>query len=365
MVCLGFTVVELLVSVTVILIVLALSGSGYLKMLKGFRVQAAFPEDQMSQLTGLELLRYDVEMAGYGLPWSVVGVVYNEADNSSGNPSPSSFNDAPDKAPRAVVHDNNTGIGNSDVLVLKSAIAHINETTRKWSMLYYDSHTWKVKQWDSEALSLKTDERFTIMDTSKKLIQDNSTKAWFLAYKDSYKDNASSLPSPSDNSSIYLLYGVNPSEDLRMPFNRVDYYLSNSGLSSKCDPSSFVLYRATVNHSDGKRRPQAILDCVRDFQVAFGLDTNGDGVVDEWRQSLNIMDTNGNGTADELRKQLREIRIFLLVQDGIRDADYSFQSSIILGDNNTGTLSTYTPSGDSRHYRWKVLKLTVKPMNLR
>lgn len=364
---LGFTVVELLVSVTVILIVLALSGSGYVKMLRGFKVQAAFPEGQMSQLAGLELLRYDIEMAGYGLPWNMSAVNYSEAASDTVTPNPSSFNDSPSHPPRAVVHDNNTGAGGSDVLVLKSAVAQVSESSRKWSILYYDNATWKVKGWSSNELDFKPGDRFILTDPLKSLKKKDAN--WFFTYAENYKtsvDNAT-LPVPPDNASIYLLYGVSSNNSLRMPFNRVDYYLSKpaNGFPSRCDPQSYLLYRATISHSDGTRNPKPILDCVLDLQVSFGLDTNSDGVVDGWRQSLNIADTNSNGTADELRKQLRECRVFLLVQDGIRDPDYTFGSPIALGDSETGTLSTYTPSGNSRHYRWKVLKLAVKPMNLR
>ena len=48
--------------------------------------------------------------------------------------------------------------------------------------------------------------------------------------------------------------------------------------------------------------------------------------------------------------------------------------TITLGDNDTGPLSSFTPSdgghpgecvkGNEKCYRWKVLKLTVRPMNL-
>nr|WP_170920312.1 PilW family protein [Desulfacinum hydrothermale] len=360
---------ELLVSVTVILVVLAVAGAAYLKVMRSFKVQASLPEGRMSHLTGLELLRYDVEMAGYGLPFDVNGTSFAEAASSgSATPDPNAFNDSPN-APRAMAFSNNgnTSAHNSDVLVLKSAVANVSGTSRKWSVLYHDGANWKVKDWNSSELDFSTGERFIVLDTDKQLQKKGG--AWFFTFAGSYHTSvggADPVPTPSDTHHIFLLYGIDPDTDLRMPFNRVDYYLDTpaSGLPDRCDPNSYILYRATINQGNGVRNPQPMIDCVRDFQVAFGLDTDGDAIVDAWSKDLNLGDTNGNGTADEIRSQLKEVRIFLLVQDGVRDDNYDFNGTLTLGDTNTTALSTFTPAGDARHYRWKVFKLAVKPMNL-
>ena len=53
-----------------------------------------------------------------------------------------------------------------------------------------------------------------------------------------------------------------------------------------CAPNTGILYKATINQSDGAiinqsdGYPLAILDCVADMQVIYRLDTNNDGTID-------------------------------------------------------------------------------------
>ncbi len=165
-----------------------------------------------------------------------------------------------------------------------------------------------------------------------------------------------------------------------MPFNRVDYHLRRpaTNFPQKCYPSSSILYRSTIYHGNGGRNEQPVLDCVEDFQVAFGLDTNNDGTIDSWQTSLGSLDvspSDGITDASEIRNQLREVRVFILYHEGSKDEDFRFSGSVTLGDTQTGTLSTFTPSSDAAtcsrcgqplatHYRWNVNRLAIKPMNL-
>ena len=92
--------------------------------------------------------------------------------------------------------------------------------------------------------------------------------------------------------------------------------------------------------------------------MAFGLDTDGDGGVETWLHGL------GSLTPDQIRAQVREVRVFILYQEGQRDDNFQFSGTLNLGDEQTGALSTYTPAGDALKYRWKVAKLVIKPMNI-
>ncbi len=146
-----------------------------------------------------------------------------------------------------------------------------------------------------------------------------------------------------------------------MPFNRVDYYLSRpvGTFPTRCFSGSFILYRTTINHGDGNRGiPQPIVDCTMDFQVAFGLDTDADGAIDTWARSLAGL------SAAQIRARVREVRVFVLFHEGQRDDNFRFSGTLSMGDNATGIMSTYTPTGNATRYRWKIVKLAVKPMNL-
>jgi hypothetical protein len=203
-----------------------------------------------------------------------------------------------------------------------------------------------------------------------------------------YYANASSLPYPTSNKNVYYIYGLdnstnNPAGAHRMPFNRVDYYLDKilgppSQFPNSCAASTFTLYRSTINQVDGTLNKAPLIDCVRDFQVAFGLATNLDGNVNSWVQTLAGM------SAAQIQQQVREVRVFLLYQEGLGDtaklpgqgfsnsgsSDFRFSGTLNLGDQDTGNLSSFNPATGPNYnakdsqYRWKVLEMDIKPMNL-
>jgi len=347
----GFTLVELMITLVIVVLILAAIFSTHLRILKGFKNQTKIAETQMQHTIGLELLRYDIEMAGCGLPYSV-SVAYPEAaSDTSYTPDPSSFNSNPPAA-FSFSDNGNTNANNSDVLVIRSAVASLSETSKKWGYKDSDGVLHQMTAYFSNH------ERVIVLDANNKSLIVSGGK-WFYKYN---KYNTDSLPTPSTNDTIYLIYGIDKDKDtdLRMPFNRVDYYLKRpTTLPTKCSPNSYVLYRAVINQGDGKRNEtQPLLDCVMDFQVAFGEDANGDGAVDTW-----ITDLSGLSASD-IRTKIKEVKVFVVVQEGQKDPNYNAPKTITLGDNDTGTLSTFSPSGDDVHYRWKVIKIAVKPMNL-
>ena len=64
----GMTMVELMVSLAVVLLIIGAATTAYLKLLRTYKTQGKLAESYMANLTGLEMLRYDIEMAGFGLP---------------------------------------------------------------------------------------------------------------------------------------------------------------------------------------------------------------------------------------------------------------------------------------------------------
>jgi type IV pilus assembly protein PilW len=360
----GLTLVELMVTLAVILVVIAAASTAYLKLIGGFKVQGKLSDTQLDALYGFELLRYDVQMAGYGLPHGPNPMCfYNEAAAAPA----SNFNDAANLPciPRAFRFSNNGGPNGSDVLVIKSAVARLNSTTRKWSMMYRDGANCRIKSWSNGDMNFVSGEKIVAVlgDQTRNLLPAPLDSAnWKLSFVD---NNCTGLPSPAAGV-VNLIYGVDNSTTAapRMPFNRVDYYLATPGTASdmpgRCFPGSFVLYRATINQSGalaGARNPEPLIDCVLDFQVAFGRDRDADGGVETW-------DSNSTLTLAQVNTQLRELRVFVLYHEGGRDDNFRYSGTLNLGDAQTGVLSSFTPTGNATRYRWKVTKLVTKPMNL-
>jgi prepilin-type N-terminal cleavage/methylation domain-containing protein len=373
----GMTLVELMVCLVVILVVTAGATSAYLKLMTGFKTQSRVSETYMANMCGMEMLRYDIEMAGFGVPGgdnSTILPAYNEAvSDGTYTPNPLLFNDSPSGVPRPFVFSANGGLNNSDVLVIKSSVAGMSDASKKWSIIFKSGLTWVVREWGNSDMDMSSDDNgtsFIVLDLDKKLqtLDDNSTWNFTFTTSPDLYANASSVlrSSPKD---IYTIYALGPASATRMPFNRVDYHLRRpaANFPQKCYPTSSILYRSMINHGDGKRNQQPVLDCVEDFQVTFGLDPSDNGTI-SWKGNLGALNPR------EIRRQLREVRVFILYHEGSKDEDFGFSGAVTLGDNQTGTLSTFNPSSEAAtcsrcgrplamHYRWNVVRLAVKPMN--
>ena len=354
----GMTLIELLVTMAILIIVLAAVLASYLTVLKSHVQQSAIAQSNIEKAISLEILRKDIEMAGFGLPWNVNGTSYNEADsNSTAIPNPSSFNDAPSDPPRGIVFSDNgnTNANNSDVLVIKSSIANIdNEVAKKWGYAYYTSSQWSIKSLSSEEfdqgnyyIALTIDDRKLTPDSTS-----NSTNWYF---------NTLSPDLGNDTGKVFLVFGINDSGP-RMPFNRIDYYLKrpSSNLPDRCNPDIYELYRAEINQGDGKRNEQPILDCVADFQVAFGLDTNNDGKINNWTNSL-------PSSAQDIRNQVKQVAVYIIYQEGQKDDHPVFsQNSINISAPDGSPIKSVNLTNLSNYqfYRWKLLQMRVNPLNL-
>jgi hypothetical protein len=220
---------------------------------------------------------------------------------------------------------------------------------------------------------------------------------------------------PTDDQQTYMVYGVDSDTDLRMPFNRADFFIKTPGgvqsangstdgtLPAYCAPLTGVLYKAIVNHADGRYNYIPLLDCVADMQVVLGWDSsdggkagsvntysslpqNGSGIV----ANLTTTDPQGASSvriamqfrsgdpnvpsgwlndAKGLREHLKIVKVYILAQDGKVDPSYTTPSNTIaVGDlqENGGLapVKTYTLTEPQTHYRWKLYRILVRPKNL-
>jgi hypothetical protein len=189
---------------------------------------------------------------------------------------------------------------------------------------------------------------------------------------------------------MYMIYGVD-SGSLRMPFNRADYFVkvpdpaTDSPLPQFCAPRTGVLYKATVNQGTsslaGAYAKIPLLDCVADMQVVLGWDISDGGKANSVNayssvdglvvstavtgfQTSNIAAWLGNAQA--LREHLKLVKVYILVQEGKRDVNYTFPTpSIVVGDSGETSLTrSYALTTAQQQYRWKLYRIIVRPRNL-
>lgn len=438
----GFTLIEMMVAVLIFTFVLLATTSVYIPLVGQFGQQTKISESQINSMVGLELLKSDVTNAGYGIFWSVLNNItlnYNEAVFD-----PAAANDSSGNVPRAIVLGNNLAaavgiVPNTDYLVVKSASASnlcistakcgstvvSNATSKKWTYINYPLGTAaaSVNIWGTaEDMTDGVDNVITILPASS----DGTTKNVLIVdgagnFSTTFEDDGtfSSSFTPVYGQPPYILYGIdgnlNLAGKLRMPFNRADYYVSKRRCSvstgtyclkasdcpggetctpSYCADNTGVLVKAVISQANGSRDldgdgvldEMPILDCVADFQVALGLDTDGDGVAGTYTDLTNLTSNEtgvslGSVTASltdpaQLRTQLKSVHIYILTHEGMKDKSFKYPSNTIAvgealceGGNCGGAVlgnSAYNLAAITNYqqYRWRVIKLTIRPISL-
>lgn len=370
----GFTLIELVIVLLIFLMVIFISTSAFDTIFSKGGVISRSTESDISGVVGLELLRSDIQQAGFGLPWSFPATPdpYTEVDVVSDfladGIDTNSFNDAPTEVPRAIQSGTSTSTG-IDYLVIKSTSIAENNTAKKWSFISYSGNDSGnksyIRKWNtSDDISYTNNERVITIKarflsggaTDRQLVMNGS--AYF--YEVTSQDPPNDAYKPGDSTESFMIYGITNSSDLVMPFNRADYYVNKptSGMSQACAPNTGNLYKATAVHSSGGFISMPLLDCVADFQVAFDLDS-GSGPATT--TSLVGM------TAQDIREQVKAVKVYILTHEGGKDKSYHYPNSTIavgpVGSGRVFDLATKI-GADYVNYRWKVYSLTVRPKNL-
>ena len=378
----GWTLIELLVAIAIFAIIIVIPYSMFVKTLKLTTQQYEISKSSIEKLPALEILRRDVETAGFGLPWNLDNKTYSEVNNSVSFPlyssfKPSSFNGSSSAAPKAI--DGNIDSGNGySYLVLRASAFGTSKAANHWTYMYNDNGTEKINIWNSNSISnynnLLAGDKVIVMSANKRQIAGNSLY-YTISNDASHSDTDPSyygLPIPPGIESVnYLIYGIKKNNDIAAPFNRIDYALYDEQTPSNiCAQGTHTLGRILFNNNtNGTITKSPFLRCVADFQVWFGIDVNNSGKI-TWTQNptsysaLEIRDTN----------QIKKVIIFILVQNGKVDKNYTFpKSSIFVGDDKLGIGRTFkfnehgfyqTGLNSYKHYRWKLLELVIKPINL-
>ncbi len=380
----GFSLIELLIVMVIFIIVILVSTQAFERIISNAPQQAKTSDSMVQGIVGLEIMRSDLEHAGYGLPWALDFTANFSESQVTANYlapgiDPASFNDTyntsvdANKVPRPVQSATASGVqiweNGRDYLVIKSTYIGLNTAAKKWSYVNYDATPYIRTGGTSEDFA-PGDRVITLNAVDRKLIGVDTTH---FSYKlpalssdgKIVADPAYSPPSEGDN---YLVYGVNAASDLTFPYNRVDYYIkrpsNDKNISSRCAPSTGILYKAHLNHSGGGVTQYPLLDCVADMQVSYGMDTNGDGAVDFHGDESALTSLS----AKEIRDQLKDIRVDVLTHEGQKDKSYSYPNSQISVGGSAGRVydvSTLSGIGSEwKNYRWKVYTLVVVPKNI-
>lgn len=381
----GFTLIELIIVSLILIIVIIISARAFEIIISKSAQLTRSAQSNIQGIVGLELMRADLESAGFGLPWTFAGSVkYTEclaSGNVAGIDPKGDFNDGKGSStdgdvPRAVL--SKTSAAGTDYLVVKSAAVGDDQASRRWSFVNYSSPSAGVIRSYKVNSGLFDGDRAVTLKMSFSADAGSGGSRQLLVSPSGpyyYAVNGSLSPadfSPGDASEFYVAYGISTGVTPTMPFNRADYYVYRPAvMPQRCAKGTGNLYKAAVRHKDGMFNEVPILDCVLDMQVSYVLDPNNDGKL-VYTKSLMIPAMSSL----DIRNQLRSINVTILTHEGGFDRNYAYPAnSISVAPNGLPSLgrtwtSTEFAGADAvlgktwKNYRWKVYEIAVQPKNL-
>lgn len=392
----GYTLVELVVVVLIFSAVMSLISLSFTRIVASSSQIIKSVETEIGGLIGLELLRVELGLAGFGLPWSLGGARYDgecverhlvdgiEATNAV------NFNDpardevsSEERPPRAFVTANDKGYNGSDYLVLKGSALGMTSASRRWSYLNYSSTTALLRPPKSEVeLVPGNGDRVIVINSGvREGTEFRDLVTLGTSFQVAYNDPLPEAFQAKTRQESYFVYGISPatdssapSDNITFPFNRADYYIGPPAAKKfpRCADGSGSLYRSMITQT-GAFEPFPVLDCVADLQVVFMLPSSNDGTLvatsDISLPALAAL-AIGQDPAATLRDLVREVRVYILAQQGKFDPGYSYpvaraDRALVVGDRVWSQEDLVARFGrDWRHYHWKVFTIAVQPRNL-
>jgi type IV pilus assembly protein PilW len=309
----GLTLVELLVTLFILGIVLAAAYFTYIHLLKGFKQESEEVSTQIESLVGLEILRLDLEHIGYGIASNETSPIVQWDENNK-------------------------------TLVLRSTLNNTNTSTRGYLILQCQDGSYTVKLDSRED---KTNNNVSILKISDKSFVASGD---FTGMSCSGNDLYIALPISNTSNSCSVGYCT-----------QITYKLSSSNLIDRCNVNTYNLIRKVGTGNTGG---EPVLNCVSDWTVKFDVDTDGNSKIDATEENQDTLPAANS----DIRTKLKRINVYLLVQEGRYDPDFTFTNTVSCASGGGKCVSKYSielklPAG-YEHYRWKFLKISVKPMDL-
>lgn len=394
----GFTLIEMIIVMAIFVIVIVVTGDAFNRIVSKAISLSRTSESNISGIVGLEIMRSDLESAGYGLPWSFASpIAYSEAIDDPGV----ALNDAnraypatvdPDQSqqniPRAVMSTDNivsadktVVMSGTDVLTVRAQTIATNPTDKRWT--YVESavlptvnpspapHTWSSDNLQSTDRVVVIQPVTATTHTNQLVVNGTTWTAPFNNYSTIGKPPV--YNDAEGKSDAYIIYGVDGDTDLRMPFNRADFYVRQPAateqgwvrLPARCNPSTGVLFKGVVSQSTGHYQELPLLECVLDMQVVYSILQPGSA-------SISYQSDISGFTPKMVREQVKEVKVYILTHDGGKDSTYTYPNSTVgvgPGDGKTsGTGRTYDFVANNipnwQNYHWRVYQLTARPNNL-
>ncbi len=317
----GFTLIELIIVIFILSLILVAIFSSYQNILMQYKQSIKQTQFSIQTVIDLNLLRLDVEHAGFGL-----------ASNLDNKP--------------IEIPDNNK-------IIIRSTFNATNLITSGWITVYCDtSLNWNV---------LAESEDYTFYPTTKLVFLRLTTKQ-FVA-----NGNYGTCPEADDYflGFPYFFNGSTPQNGCgKTPpasgeqfCNIIEYSLSSNQNIKSCNPYTKNLLRRIGGEALNNIGGAHILDCVADFKVYVDYDLNGDDKIEDSERNISIP-LSDNSTL--IREKLKSVNIYILAQLGKKDLNYIYNGNVNNGKIDFNGIELSLPN-NYEHYRWKVIFFKINP----
>ncbi len=346
----GFSLIEIFITMAIMAVVMAMSGPLYTRVLRGVKAESTSSEAYQDLITATAMIRLDIEHAGVGIP-------RDEAPSA-----------APALLPVAWTEGPTPPTAGTSILDLRSTMINTNQTTMGWGMLdctgaaaggAITAATYIVNLKDTPGLQ-------------SMVLLDDYEQFETLTAGGSY--NCPATPG------YYTAYPYDPTSTNNCNMGwctRTRYSLSAAHGAptspAACAQGTFNLLRAVGN---GAGDP--IVNCVADFRVRFDLDNSTNGMIDATEANAlpavpdplaapPVIVRTAPLTpivrlperAGYLMDRVRNMEVLLLVQVGQKDDRLNTSPNTTVAGTALSLAGVTAPTS----YRWKILKISGKPMS--
>lgn len=330
----GFSLIELLIVMFIFSIVMSAIYMTFTGIMYDYKGQSMQIKTQIENIIGLEILRADIEHAGLGIAYDLIG-----------DPQISTLINAKGKTQ----------------LTIKSTFNSTNQLTHGWGIVDCKNGYFNLIANEIDNLSIDSSTNkirdIVLLDVQREFVE---------TYNNINLSRANNLNCNFRQSLIYPFDNTTTDGCTSAQFcNSINYRLSTTQTLSNCNPDTFNLLRTIGPLANGL----PLINCVATMQIRIDYDANANGIIDLASSKESLItnfdgDINKNGIIDRSDKEaisnnLKRVHIFLLIQEGLIDKKYNSAN-----DNLTIDSVTLKAPANSSNYRWKPIHMTVKPMSL-
>jgi competence protein ComGC len=345
---LGFSLVELLVTLVLLLLVGALI---FPVLIKGMKILSTLGGEitvKVRTTVDTSILAFDIIHAGYGISNNETSLVlsYCNGTYDSNNPACNiTYNN---------LLPNGTHATYNKLLLIKTTLNQLNKNTTAFFVFNNNLEVYNnsdVNPAENYCVWLDKNRFYEKTDKCNNPPNSDFNIAFVLDEKSSCLDNSTPFCCKIQNCTGIAWY-------IRTPHH---------SLPSRCLEGTGVLYRYVryKNNTNPKYLEVPVIDCVADWDVWFAINTTS-GIV--FVNSLPNSETNTTTNADLLTK-LKAVKVYLLVQASFTP-DPTYNYSRFHKVNSDDTLNVTLPNeqifklklpANFEHYRWEVFEFTVFP----